>query len=435
MKRRIGLALALCLCATILAVHGCSRPSGVEAAVDKAVSQAEVRKEGAISEESIGLILQQYEPDEIVPVLRNFYSCASSPSRKAAIVRTARLVAHRRPISERASQDLCGLAEEWLFNGDSPVARISILLLSDLRHPDLPNLIERRLRTACEPDLLTTMLLHLTSADGFGVIRAELTLPYPHTPDPVAVRNWHNHAEAALIACRASVAEGKRVPSDFGAAIVALALKDDSLTNEVLWTLLEILPDNLSALLEQAQTSTQVEFSRLPWEAASIAVDDGGRVSPAAALLKLKEAASGYRNGNECWSELVLRTQWLAFAAVYGKNADLLARLWASLEVLHTRDRAQLLSVIAREFSTHNSSRRTSTSRFLLFLGNLPGQQLHEMVCLCPGLGFEIRALAESYSTCYTLPERVSHVEITRIVASLRALLNDIEYGAPAPLP
>ncbi|HET6440971.1 MAG TPA: hypothetical protein VFH53_01235, partial [Phycisphaerae bacterium] len=246
--------------------------------------------------------------------------------------------------------------------------------------------------------------------------------------------DWQARSHLILRACSRASWTLQKPPADLVRFAVDAVVKDPTLAKEAARVLVNCRRDASAPSGSEALSRISQPAARLRMEAALIALSEDPLKAAEHALDRLHVAAVRYRGKDDCWPELVVRTRCLAFAACASLNLDLLRAIWTACSPLKTRDRGELLEVMAHEFwssftegvtfpaTATSVPPLTPSELFPVFLGGLPTDELKVMAGLCyPDLGREVRKLLPPRGAP-TGQEPKDRDEIEKVVARLETV-------------
>lgn len=404
MLRKVAIAVLFIAGVCQCALPGCQSDTK---AIEQAIADSELTSQGDFKPmQSVASIVAR-DPGDVIAAIEHIYPGISNRAVRAKAAATLAFLASQSKSSVVKGR-IGRLAEQMLFDQDPVVAKHAVDVLLRMEHPCIENLLIRRLREPIDKDTLDVISLKVAWHKLYNVIRAEICLPRPESGDQDSIQDWLNHVKSGVGACRTiGWCHGDQLPADFGPLLVALVSQDTRLCDDVVSALAEARPESAVPAIKAQLEGATPPSTRIAFETALQVLDGNKPVLSEAALGQLNDVVRRCRSAPELWPEVVLRTRWLAFASVYRTDDGLLRDIWAAIDVLQPRDKAELLSVVVSQYSGNFSSKRASTNRFILFLDTLPRDEFGHMVTLQPDLRTEITYLL-SQSAQDTLPNLVS---------------------------
>jgi hypothetical protein len=346
-------------------------------------------------------VCERYSYDKVATLLLDLYGNAPGPHQKAQALSAMEVFVRQYPFPV-ALQQMKEVGVEALFDKDVAVSVSGLRLLKAIEPPDLRDLVRRRLASTNEVDLAVHAIEALDPDEAWEYVRSVLSnsnLKGESFPD------WQARSRLILRACSRARWPLQQPPAGLVLVTLDAVVKDPTLAKEAARVLVNLRGDAAPPSVSETLTRISSPAARLRMEAAFIALSEDPLRAAEHAVDRLHDAALRYRGEDECWPELVVRTRCLAFAACASRNLDLLRAIWTACSPLKTRDRGELLEVMAHEFwsaFTEGVTFPALTARdqplpselFPVFLGGLPTDELKVMAGLCyPDLGREVRKL------------------------------------------
>ena len=370
-----------------------------------------------------------YYHDKVATLLLDLYGSAPGPHQKAQALSAMEVFVRQYPFSV-AVQQLKEVGTEALFDEDVAVSVSGLRLLKAIEPPDLRDLVRRQLASTKEVDLAEHALLTLDPDEAWEYLRSILSNSDLRGE---SFSDWQARSRLILRACNRGAC-WTRPPAALAPVIVEAVVNDATLAKEAARVLVNCRRDASAPSGSEALSRISHPAARLRMEAAFIALSEDPLKVAEHTLDRLHDAAVRYRGEDECWSELVVRTRCLAFAACASLNLDLLRAIWSACSPLKTRDRGELLEVIAHEFWSSFTEGVTfpaaatsvpplsPSELFPVFLAGLPTDELKAMAGMCyPDLGREVSRLL-ALKGAATGPDSKDRDQIEEVATRLQTL-------------
>lgn len=356
-------------------------------------------------------IYYRHKPEDVVQELSRRYAEQRQPERRLLVLEAMMAFAHAwnayvaiGPFAE-AGRDAIG-------DSNAQIAVAGARVLWWCGTPEDRVLLFGRLRTAKDPDLVARLWAVAGEWASTDEIRATLGQTRPGDGDPSGLALWRASISGALRAlrlahggcvARTSVSEKRfashdrdgthggvaetdlqsaresqraceQVIADLSPRLVALALADPTLTEEVVRTVACTKGAGVQSLLREARERLKGQHrARVPIEAALIAFAQDASDLRKTHIDQLRGMVRGYTEGEDWWEGLLHQSRWLAFACDQGRDEALLREVLKAIGPLRTRDKAEVLAVMAKEFYSD------SADAFLRMAASVFGTDLERM--------------------------------------------------------
>lgn len=411
------LALSVCCAAVAFFLASCGPREPVRARVEEAVLSLPLEETSRFryntserGQQRLVELARAYENRQIVEALRSvFYEC-NDPKDKMRVAVATRYM--KESLRSRPWNRELALA---LFESRVPLLIIEGLRqLEDQGHEGLENLVQHRLETTPVGPVHEWLLRFLVRHGIFGPLRKQLSLSRPPEGNAEAISDWRERILEALMMCF-EIGMADRLPPEIGEDMAAVIDTDPVMARRVVHEMLpSIPPENVKrALQPRKDLLPSGSIPRIWVDAALLIVDKNPDEAIAARLEALREVVERYAEGDDCWIELVSRANALSFVAACRRNETLFRNVWETCRGMHLRDRAEVLSLMAKESYNHG------TNECILFLNTIPLIDLERMNVLVKSqLAIEAEGLAR-VSELRSIPAAVSEQEMRAAVKHL----------------
>jgi len=362
---------------------GCAWSEPVDSQVEKAVLSLELNKSGARvtttyrGKSRLSELIREHGAVALLASLRRLYPQCDNPKDKMRVVVASERVAGS--VRSASSKEwLRQLGSRLLEEASADLVAKALQVLEHLDKEVMPDRVRERLGTAQDARVRGHLLHWLVSEGIFEPIKNELSLPRPEGAGGKALDAWRDRIRLCLAVCERATSGQSALPAPVLDQMLAPAVVDGELVYPIIHTLVDAAePEDVKAALVKARSSVRAGSPAQIWVSAALLATTGEGAPDQ--LAALGQAAERYRTGEECWPELTSRTAALAFAAAQRRDETWLTAMWDACTDLRTRDRAELLWLIARECLSDGGN------EFLLMARRIPVDDLAGMVGMVHG--------------------------------------------------